>query len=117
MAWSSAGSRRASAQESPSEVGRIREMILSTEPVGYAGCCAAIRDMDERDRLGLIEAPALVLIGEHDPATTPENGQYHRRAHSRRAESGGRFAHISPTSSSPEDFNRVVLGFLAGKQA
>ena len=51
-------------------------MILSTEPVGYAGCCAAIRDMDERDQLGLIEAPTLVLIGEHDPATTPEKGQY-----------------------------------------
>ena len=32
--------------------------------------------MDERDHLGLIEAPALVLIGAHDPATTPEKGDY-----------------------------------------
>ena len=53
-----------------------REDPRDTDPVGYVGCCAAIRDMDERDQLGTIEAPVLVVIGAHDPSTTPEHGEY-----------------------------------------
>ena len=30
----------------------IRAVLLATNPVGYAGCCAAIRDMDHRALLG-----------------------------------------------------------------
>ena len=35
-------------------VGGIRfgRVLLATDPVGYAGCCAAIRDMDHRPLLG-----------------------------------------------------------------
>jgi 3-oxoadipate enol-lactonase len=55
----------------PGMVSAIREMILSTPPQGYAGCCAAIRDMDLRPALARIGAPTLVIGGEHDPATPP----------------------------------------------
>ena len=100
-------------QKNPDEVKRIRSMILSTAPGGYAGCCAAIRDMDERDKLGLIEAPSLVLIGAHDPATPPEKGDYivERIPFARKEVLDA--AHLSNVER-PEDFNRVVLGFLAG---
>ena len=37
---------------SPDEASRVRDMIVATDPIGYAGCCAAIRDMDLRDLLG-----------------------------------------------------------------
>lgn len=54
------------------EVERVRRMILATPPEGYAGCCAAIRDMDLRELIGEIEVPTLVMVGDKDPATPVE---------------------------------------------
>jgi 3-oxoadipate enol-lactonase len=51
---------------------RVRAMVAGTPPEGYAGCCAAIRDMDQRDAIGAIDAETLVLTGREDPATPPE---------------------------------------------
>jgi 3-oxoadipate enol-lactonase len=51
---------------------RLRGMLRSIPPEGYAGCCEAIRDMDLRGRLAAIEAPTLVLSGSEDPATPPD---------------------------------------------
>jgi 3-oxoadipate enol-lactonase len=93
-------------------VKRIREMLLATNPIGYAGCCGAIRDMDERDFLGTIEASALVVVGAHDPATTPEKGKYiAEHIPGARLETLD-CAHLSNVER-PEDFNRIVLGFIA----
>ena len=97
----------------PDEVARIRAMILATDPAGYAGCCAAIRDMDLRDRLGLIEAPTLVVIGAHDPATPPERGQYLVERIPGAQKAVLEAAHLSNVEA-PDEFNRIVLGFLAG---
>jgi 3-oxoadipate enol-lactonase len=55
----------------PEAVQPVRDMLLSTQPQGYAGCCSAIRDMDMSRVLGLIEAPTLVIAGADDPATPP----------------------------------------------
>ena len=90
-------------------------MILATDPAGYVGCCAAIRDMDLRDRLGLIESPVLVLIGAHDPATTPERGQYLVDHIPGAQKVVLDVAHLSNIEA-PQEFNRVVLGFLAGER-
>jgi 3-oxoadipate enol-lactonase len=95
------------------EVERIRAMILATNPVGYAGCCAAIRDMDLRDRLGLIEAPTLVVVGAHDPATPPERGQYVVERIPGAQKVALESAHLSNIEK-PEEFDAAVLGFLAG---
>ncbi|MGI9415206.1 MAG: 3-oxoadipate enol-lactonase [Hyphomicrobiales bacterium] len=59
----------------PSEVARVREMILTSPSRGYAGCCAAIRDMDLRGILASIAVPALVIVGAEDPATPPAAGE------------------------------------------
>jgi 3-oxoadipate enol-lactonase/4-carboxymuconolactone decarboxylase len=47
----------------------IRTALLATNPVGYAGCCAAIRDMDQRPVLASIQVPVLVIAGEQDLST------------------------------------------------
>jgi 3-oxoadipate enol-lactonase len=52
-------------------VDRIRAMLLATDPTGYAGCCAAIRDMDQRPSIARIPVPTLVIGGTEDPATPP----------------------------------------------
>jgi 3-oxoadipate enol-lactonase len=102
-------------ESEPEAVERISAMILATDPAGYAGCCAAVRDMDLRDRLGLIETPTLVVIGEHDPATPPERGQYivERIPGAQKAVLPS--AHLSNIECRDE-FNRLVLGFLAGER-
>lgn len=60
----------------PAVVARVREMLLTTPPAGYAGCSAALRDMDERAGISEIKSPTLVIAGKHDPATPPESGEF-----------------------------------------
>ena len=47
----------------------IRTTLLKTDPVGYAGCCAAVRDMDNRPLLPSIAVPTLVIGGDRDAST------------------------------------------------
>jgi 3-oxoadipate enol-lactonase/4-carboxymuconolactone decarboxylase len=47
--------------------------LRNTDPAGYAGCCAAIRDMDHRPLLQSIAVPTLVIGGPND-ASTPWSG-------------------------------------------
>ncbi|PZP40544.1 MAG: 3-oxoadipate enol-lactonase [Azospirillum brasilense] len=97
----------------PQIVERYREMLLSNNPVGYAGCCAAIPRIDVTDRLGQLSLPACVIVGEQDPSTTP--------AHARRiaeALPGAELvilpdaAHLSNVEQ-PEAFGDVLTRFLA----
>lgn len=55
----------------PDQVERIRAMLLTVKPQGYAACCAAIRDMDQRQSIKTITAKTLVVGGTEDSATTP----------------------------------------------
>jgi 3-oxoadipate enol-lactonase len=59
----------------PQAVERIRSMLLATSPDGYAACCAALRDMDQLEAIGSIQAPTLVVVGTQDPATPPDHGR------------------------------------------
>jgi 3-oxoadipate enol-lactonase len=56
----------------PEWANTIRTQLLATDVEGYAGCCAAIRDMDLRPIRPLITVPALVIGGSRDPAAPPE---------------------------------------------
>lgn len=47
----------------------VRSVILGTDPIGYAGCCAALRDMDHSRLLHEIHIPTLVISGDRDVAT------------------------------------------------
>ena len=50
----------------PPIVAATRRTLLSTDPSGYARCCAAIRDMDQRSLLPAIDVPTLVISGDFD---------------------------------------------------
>lgn len=107
--WFTAGFRRSH----PAEVDRIAAMILATEPRGYAGCAGAIRDMDQRDDLGRIAMPTLVVIGEHDPATVPAMGEEIAARVSGARAVRLPTAHLSNVER-PDLFEAAVLPFLAG---
>jgi 3-oxoadipate enol-lactonase len=62
-------------ERAPDSVARIRDMLLATDPGGYTACCAAVRDMGQRQTIGAISVPTLVIAGRHDLATSPEQGR------------------------------------------
>jgi len=57
------------------EMALVRRMIASTNPIGYAACCAVLRDTDLTGSVASIRTPCLVIAGTHDPATPPSDGQ------------------------------------------
>lgn len=97
----------------PETVEKAAAMLRGTDPEGYAGCCAAIRDMDLRDRLGQIRAPTLVISAAEDPATPPEHGELIRDSIP-----GASFEVIPGAShlaniEQPEAVTRAILDHLA----
>ncbi len=101
-------------QSEPGVTGDVREMIVATNPTGYIGCCAAIRDMDFRNLLADIAMNVLVVIGARDPATTPAQGDFIAKTlpGARKTILDG--AHLSNIECRDE-FNGVVFDFLAGE--
>ncbi|MCX8232007.1 MAG: alpha/beta hydrolase, partial [Alphaproteobacteria bacterium] len=53
------------------EIDAVRQMVLSTPPQGFIGCCHAIKNMDLRASAPSITAPTRVIVGADDPSTTP----------------------------------------------
>ena len=53
----------------PPAVANIRRAVLAANPDGYAGCCAAVRDMDQIPLLASIRAPVLIIVGDRDLST------------------------------------------------
>jgi 3-oxoadipate enol-lactonase len=55
----------------------VRRQLVYMDVAGYAGCGAAIRDMNLADRIGGITAPTLVVTGKRDTSTPYEgHGEY-----------------------------------------
>lgn len=59
----------------PARVDRIRQMLLTASPQGYAACCAAIRDMDQREAIKSITTTTLAIGGTRDPGTPPADAE------------------------------------------
>jgi len=60
------------AGENPCTSG-IRSVLLGTDPIGYLGCCAALRDFDHTAELPKITTPTLIIVGDRD-VSTPWSG-------------------------------------------
>ncbi|RDU97599.1 3-oxoadipate enol-lactonase [Trinickia dinghuensis] len=56
-------------------VDAFRKMVLETSPQGLAGGFAAVRDLDFRRSVALIDRPTLVIAGEHDTVTAASHGE------------------------------------------
>ncbi|SCW72892.1 3-oxoadipate enol-lactonase [Sphingobium faniae] len=100
---------------SPDRVEPIRAMLLANDPAGYAGCCAAIRDMDQRPTAGLNRTPTLVIAGSEDPSTGIGEAEFLANQ-----ASDGRLhalpaAHLSNVEAA-DDFARIVQAFLSQQE-
>ncbi|HSB85318.1 MAG TPA: 3-oxoadipate enol-lactonase [Ilumatobacteraceae bacterium] len=60
----------------PEQFARSRSTLLATDPNGYAGVCAALRDADLRDSASSISVPTLVIGGTRDLATPVEQARW-----------------------------------------
>jgi len=61
--------------ENGAAVQAAKRILLATNPHGYAGCCAAVRDMDMHPILSLIKSPTMIVAGERDPATPKSHSE------------------------------------------
>ena len=92
-------------------VSRVRQMLLDTPPEGYIACCAAVRDMDQREDIAHISRPTLVIAGTYDAATPPVDTR-------RVAEtvSGARYVELDSSHLSNVEqagrFTEEAMGFL-----
>lgn len=93
---------------------RVAQMIRSTRPAGYIGCCHAISRLNLTDRLGAIACPVQIIVGEQDVGTPVAMS---RAIHD--AIAGSELV-IIPSASHLSNleqraaFNRAVTGFLNG---
>ena len=90
----------------------VKSVVSGTDPTGYAGCCAALRDADSREWLRQIRVPTLVIAGDRD-VSTPWDGHGEILA---REISGARAvrlpaAHLSNLER-PRSFTTALLEFL-----
>lgn len=99
--------------KSPAEIEPIVNMLHTTKPEGYAGNCAAIRDVDQRWPIRAIEAPTLVIGGRHDPATPYEAAQLIASRIPGAKLVGLDAAHLSNIEQ-PEAFAGALEDFLKG---
>jgi 3-oxoadipate enol-lactonase/4-carboxymuconolactone decarboxylase len=94
------------------DVASARRTLLNTDPRGYAGCCAAIRDMDQTGLVAQIRVPTLIIVGDRD-VSTPWSGHGEVLA---RAISNARVvrlptAHLSNLER-PRSFSSALTDFL-----
>jgi len=93
------------------DVERVREMLQSTNPHGYAANCAAVRDSDQRTTIRSINVPCLIVVGKDDPGTPPAEAQFLASTIP-----GAKYVELPGSHlcniESPEHFNQKVLDFL-----
>ena len=99
------------AKQNP-HVASIRSVFLGTDPVGYTGCCAALRDMNHGDLIKQIKTPTLVISGDRDVAT-PWSGHGERLA---QEIPGAKALHLAAAHLSnierPHSFTTALLELL-----
>jgi 3-oxoadipate enol-lactonase / 4-carboxymuconolactone decarboxylase len=95
----------------------IRSVVLGTNPVGYLGCCAALRDVDHRELLPRIKTPTLVIVGDRD-VSTPWEGRGEILAQNISGALVVRLpaAHLSNLAK-PRSFTMALLEFLLGSNS
>jgi 3-oxoadipate enol-lactonase / 4-carboxymuconolactone decarboxylase len=94
----------------------IHSVFLGTSPEGYAGCCAALRDMDHTAWLRTLRMPVMVIVGNRD-VSTPWSGHGEVLA---REIAGTRVvrlpaAHLSNLER-PHSFTGALIEFLGTDQ-
>jgi pimeloyl-ACP methyl ester carboxylesterase len=100
-------------EKQPEIVENVKQMMLSTTPEGTA---AGLRGMAERnDHTALLEkikVPTLIIVGEEDQLTPPEEAEkMHRIIRNSQLAGIANAGHLSPNEQT-EEFNNALIKFL-----
>lgn len=95
-------------QKNPAAVRQYRQMLESTDPVGYANACDLLSEADVREDLPTIQVPVLVVSGESDSANPIEDQTLiAQSAPNARHEILTKTAHLAPVAE-PAQIARLV---------
>ncbi|QGP78178.1 3-oxoadipate enol-lactonase [Sphingobium sp. CAP-1] len=96
----------------PAVVESVRRQLVGMDAEGYAGCAAAIRDMDLGSCIRGIRAPTLVVTGTRDTSTPFEGHGEHLLARiPGAAHVALEAAHLAPLEA-PEALANALISFL-----
>ena len=99
--------------EQPGRAAALGTGLGKTSEEAYLGCCEVLRDTDLFRSLSSVSAPALVLVGSADLATTPADGDALARGIPGAELASLEAAHLSNVDR-PAAFNARVGAFLVG---
>lgn len=103
-------------KRSPAKVEATRQMLLHTPPEGYVATCAALREMDQRETVAQVSVPTLVIAGENDAVTTPDDARFLTDRIK-----GAQFVELNAAHlSNIEDadaFTSALVNFIAAREA
>ena len=97
----------------PGLTATLRRQLLLMNAAGYAGCAAAIRDMDLAGRLGAIACPTLVVTGNRDSSTPLAGHGEHLLARIPGARHAALDAAHLATLEAPGPRGEALVSFLA----
>ena len=103
-------------KKSPEVVEAMRQMLLQAPPEGYAGCCAAIRDTDQRGDLARVKARTLVIAGALDPVIPLADTKFVAAGISGASYIELQAAHLSNIEAAPQ-FTEALVKFLSEPEA
>ena len=91
----------------------VRTRIRTTSPQGYAGCCAAISQLDLTDKIAAIKVPTVIVVGEEDQGTpVAASKAIQGQIAGSQLEIIKSAAHLSNLEQ-PEEFTRIITTFLS----
>ncbi|MCJ2181987.1 3-oxoadipate enol-lactonase [Novosphingobium sp. 1949] len=103
--------------EHPAVWDAVARQLKATDAQGYAGCGAAIRDMDLKHRIAGIACPTLVVTGSRDTSTPLEGHGEHLLAMIPGARHAAlEAAHLAPLEA-PEALGKALRAFVLGEGA
>lgn len=97
----------------PKRVAETKTMFLNTAILGYANCCAAVRDADFRADLHKITSKILVITGDEDAVTNIEHAEFLVNQIPNAKLSILPARHLSATEL-PEQFASLLIQFIVG---
>tara|TARA_A100001037_G_scaffold48953_1_gene40801 strand:+ start:260 stop:1048 length:789 start_codon:yes stop_codon:yes gene_type:complete len=91
---------------------KVRSMIRSTNEIGHAGCCEALKTLSFGSRLGEIDIPTLIIGGAEDKGAPPEAlAEAAKKIPNAKHEIIPAAGHISNLEN-PAEFNSALIRFL-----
>jgi 3-oxoadipate enol-lactonase len=97
----------------PDVIDPVRTRIRTTSAQGYAGCCAAISQLDLTDKISAIKLPTVIIVGEEDQGTpVAASRAIQAQIAGSQLEIIKSASHLSNLEQ-PEAFTRIITSFLA----